>query len=76
MQNNDLWHRPDDYYATITQRYRALTLRQVQAAARATIDPARAFWVVVGDAKVVRPQLDSLGLPVEVIPAASVVTAR
>jgi predicted Zn-dependent peptidase len=76
MQNNDLWHRPDDYYATITQRYRALTLPQTQAAARATIDPARAFWVVVGDAKVVRPQLDSLGLPVEVIPAASVATAR
>ena len=76
MQNNDLWHRPDDYYATITQRYRALTLRQVQAAARATIDPARAFWVVVGDAKVVRPQLDSLGLHVEVIPAGSVATAR
>ena len=76
MQNNDLWHRPDDYYATITRRYRALTLGQVQAAARATIDPARAFWVVVGDAKVVRPQLDSLGLPVEVVPAASVATAR
>ena len=30
------------------------------------------WWVVVGDAKVVRPQLDTLGLPVEVIPAAAV----
>ncbi len=31
---------------------------------------------MIGDAKVVRPQLDSRGLPVEVIPAASVATAR
>ncbi|WP_267389420.1 hypothetical protein [Sphingomonas sp. GC_Shp_3] len=59
-------------YATV----RALTLRQVPSTARATIDPAQAFWVMIGDAKVVRPQLDSRGLPVEVIPAASVATAR
>ncbi|SDA36608.1 Predicted Zn-dependent peptidase [Sphingomonas sp. NFR15] len=76
MQNNDLWQRPDEYYATITARYRALTLPEARAAARAAIDPARALWIVVGDAKVVRPQLDSLGLPVEVIPAASVATMR
>jgi zinc protease len=72
MQQNDLYKRPDDYYSTITQRYRALTLPQLNAAARRTIDPDRFVWVVVGDAKVVRPQLDSLGLPVEVVPAASV----
>ena len=29
-------------------------------------------WVVVGDARTVRPQLDSLGLPVEVVPAQAV----
>ena len=45
------------------------------AAAKAAIDPKRFVWVVVGDAKVVKPQLDSLGLPVEVVPAASVAGA-
>jgi len=72
MQQNDLYKRPDDYYATITQKYKALTLPEVDAAARAAIDPKKLVWVVVGDAKAVRPQLDSLGLPVEEISAASV----
>ncbi|WP_374944962.1 M16 family metallopeptidase [Sphingomonas sp.] len=72
MRINDLYRRPDDYYATITQKYRALTRDQLDATARAAIDPARFVWVVVGDAKLVRPQLDSLGLPVEIVPAASV----
>ena len=76
MQNNDLYRRPDDYYATIAQKYRALTLPQVDAAARRALDPAGFVWVVVGDAKMVRPQLDSLGLPVEVVPAASVAGAN
>ena len=35
-------------------------------AARAAIDPSRFVWVVVGDAAVVQPQLEALGLPVEV----------
>ena len=50
MQSNDLYKRPDDYYATITQKYKALTLPQLDAAARAAIDPSKLIWVVVGDA--------------------------
>ncbi|WP_019517595.1 M16 family metallopeptidase [Sphingomonas sp. Mn802worker] len=73
MQANDLYKRPDDYYATITQKYRALTLPQVNAATKAVIDPAKFVWVVVGDAKQVQPQLGTLGLPVEVMSAAAVV---
>ena len=75
MQSNDLYKRPDDYYATITTRYRALTLPQLTAAINGALDPNKAIWVVVGDAKTVRPQLDSLGLPVEVVTAASVAGA-
>jgi zinc protease len=76
MQQNDLLRRPDNYYATITTKYRAMTLPQLNAAIKGALDPSRAVWVVVGDAKLVRPQLDSLGLPVEVVTAASVATAR
>jgi len=76
MQTNDLFRRPDNYYATITQKYRGLTRPQLDAAAKATLDPAKLIWVIVGDAKTVRPQLDSLGLPVEVVPAASVADAK
>ncbi len=76
MLDNDQFKRPDDYYATITTKYRALTAGQLDAAARKAIDPNRFIWVVVGDAKVVRPQLDSIGLPVEVVSAASVTDVR
>jgi len=76
MQSNDLYRRPDNYYATITQKYHAFTLPQLDAAARSAIDPNKFIWIVVGDAAKVRPQLDSLGLPVEVVTAASVAEAR
>ncbi|WP_239024695.1 M16 family metallopeptidase [Sphingomonas corticis] len=75
MQLNDLYRRPDDYYATITRRYRALTLPQVTDALRGAIRPDRFVWVVVGDASKVKPQLDTAGLPVEVMPAATVAGA-
>jgi predicted Zn-dependent peptidase len=72
MQSNDLYKRPDDYQTTLAQRYRAMTLEQANAAMKAAIDPAKFVWAVVGDAGTVRPQLDALGLPVEVVPAAAV----
>lgn len=71
MQQNDLRHRPDDYYDTIAQKYRAMTTAELDAAARKALDANRFVWVVVGDAAKVRPQLDSLGLPVEVVNPAS-----
>ena len=75
MQTNDLLKRPDDYYATLATRYRALTRPQVSAAITAALDPATLTWIVVGEAATVKPQLDSLGLPVEVVPTASVADA-
>jgi predicted Zn-dependent peptidase len=66
MQNNVLYGRSDDYYDTVASRYRALDAAQMDKAIRGVVDPAKFTWVVVGDAKVVRPQLDRLGLPVEV----------
>ena len=76
MQANDLYRRPDDYYVTITQKYRALTRDELDATAKRVIAPDRFVWVVAGDAKIVRPQLDSLGLPVEVITATSITDAK
>ena len=75
MQANDLFKRPDDYYATITARYQALTLPELNRAIEKAIDPAKAIWVVVGNAATVKPQLDAIGLPVEVVPAASVASS-
>jgi zinc protease len=76
MISNDLLKRPDDYYATLTDKYRGFTLPQLNAAARKALRPDRFVYVVVGDAKQVRPQLDSLGLPVEVVPAPPAATTQ
>ena len=70
LRSNDLLGRPDDYPETIAARTNALTAAQLDAAAKAAIDPSKFVWVVVGDASVVNPQLDALGIPVEVRSAA------
>ena len=72
MESNDVYGRPDDYYEKLVPRYRALTAAEMDASAKAAIDPAKITWVVIGDSAKIKPQLDTLGLPVEVLPAASV----
>lgn len=65
MMRNNLLGRPDDYYATLPNVYRGMKAADLDAAARAAINPDRLIWVIIGDAKLVKPQLDDLGLPVE-----------
>jgi predicted Zn-dependent peptidase len=69
MQRNSLYGRPDDYYDSLAERYRAMKAADLDQAARAVIDPKKLLWVVVGDAAKVKPQLDVLKLPVETVPA-------
>ena len=65
MRAMSLQKRPDDYYEKIAERYRAMNEGMLDAAARNALDPNKMLFVVVGDAKVVRPQLEKLGLPIE-----------
>jgi len=44
-----------------------LTAAQLDAAAKSAIDPNKLTWVVIGDAAKVKPQLDALGIPVQVV---------
>ena len=67
IQGNVMYDRPMDYQETLADSYRAQTRESLDAAARAAIDPDRFTWVIVGDAEQVRPQLESLGLPVETV---------
>jgi predicted Zn-dependent peptidase len=66
MQNLALYDRPDDYYETLVDRYTGQTAASLDAAARAALDPDEFVFIVVGDASVVQPQLEGLGLPIEV----------
>ncbi|WP_240623778.1 M16 family metallopeptidase [Tsuneonella suprasediminis] len=58
--------RPDNYYETLGAKYTALTADQLDKAALADLKGNDLVFVVVGDAKVVEPQLKQVGLPVEV----------
>jgi predicted Zn-dependent peptidase len=69
MQTSDLLQRPDDHYARLPAEIRELSTGALDAAARRAIDPTKFIWVVVGDATKIRPQLDELGLPVEIVTA-------
>lgn len=66
MEGNALYGRPDDYFETLPPRLRALGAADLSRSVAEAVDPARLQWVVVGDAAKVRPQLERLGLPVEV----------
>jgi predicted Zn-dependent peptidase len=66
---NDRLGRPDNYYATLPSRYRMIDATALDAAARTYLQPEGLVYVVVGDRKVVEPQLKGLGLPVEVTAA-------
>ena len=69
MMSNDLYGRPTNYQETLAAKYRSYDAAALDAAIRGTIDPSGFVWVVVGDAAKVKPQLDKLGIPVEVIEA-------
>jgi predicted Zn-dependent peptidase len=69
MMTNDLYHRPDNYYELLADKYRALTQAGLDQALKGAVDPKGFVWVVVGDAAKVKPQLDKLGIPVEVAEA-------
>ncbi len=71
MRSNNLYRRPDDYSVRLAARYRTLTLGEARGAIKTVLDPARMSWVVVGDAAKVRGQLDTLGLPITLVPAPS-----
>jgi zinc protease len=69
MMSMDVLKRPDNYYETLPAKYRAQTTASLDQAARSALDPKGFTWIVVGDAAKVRPQLEKLGMPIEVVEA-------
>ena len=67
MISNDLYGRPDTYQESLAAKYRAFGASDLDQAIRSAVDPKGFVWVVVGDAAKIRPQLDKLGMPVEVM---------
>jgi predicted Zn-dependent peptidase len=69
MMDIDMLQKPDNYYETLAPEYRALTAAKLDQAARSALDPKGFTWIVVGDAAKIRPQLEKLGMPIEVVEA-------
>lgn len=67
--NNERLGRPDNYISTLASRYRAIDAKAIDAMAKTYLGSEGLTFVVVGDRKVVEPQLESVGLPVEVASA-------
>nr|MDQ4087952.1 insulinase family protein [Pseudomonadota bacterium] len=67
LRSNALYRRPDNYWETVADRYRRMTAQELDRAARQALNPTNWVWVVVGDAQRVRPQLERLDLPIEVM---------
>ncbi|MBK5265402.1 MAG: insulinase family protein, partial [Alphaproteobacteria bacterium] len=67
MQRDVLYDRPFDYVETLANKYRTLTAVDLDAAARAAIDPDAFTWVVVGDKDKIMGQLEALGMPITVV---------
>jgi predicted Zn-dependent peptidase len=67
MQTNLLYGRPDNYYELLADRYRGQTQASLDQALRDVLDPNGFVWVVVGDASKIRPQLEKLKLPIEMM---------
>ena len=65
MRADALYKRPFDYAEKLADKYRALTADGLSAEFKSKVDVDKMTWVVVGDAAKVKPQLDALGLPVE-----------
>jgi len=71
IENIINYDRPDNYYETLAEKFTQLTAPQIDAAAKGALRGDDLVFIVVGDASIVRPQLDQLGLPIETRKAAS-----
>ena len=70
LEANARFGRPDDYAATLANRYRLVGLEQLQSAADEVLHPDSLTWVIIGDRAAVEPALRELGIAdVEIIDA-------
>ena len=71
MQADRLNKRPFNYAETLAGRYNALTAAALNDAMRVKVDPSKITWLIGGDAAKVKPQLEALGLPIEMVTEAA-----
>ena len=66
IRKNERLGRPEDYYVKLAAKFRGIGARAIEASANEFLRPGGMTYVVVGDRKIVEPQLEGLGLPIDV----------
>ncbi|WP_267351921.1 pitrilysin family protein [Sphingomonas sp. GM_Shp_2] len=69
MQWLDKYNQPGSFASESGKRIRAVTVDEANAALKSQLDPSKWVWAVTGNAALIRPQFDALGLPVRVVKA-------
>ncbi len=67
MQADRLNSRSFDYAETLGDRYKKLTGQQMNDAVRKHVNADNFTWLIVGDVAKIKPQLEKLGLPIEIV---------
>ncbi len=67
MQTDRLNGRSFDYAETLADRYKKLTGQQMNDAVREHVDAGKFTWLIVGDVTKIKPQLEKIGLQIEII---------
>ncbi len=65
MEADRLYERPSNYVETLAGRYAKLSAEELNGAMRDAVTTDKLTWLVVGDVAKIKPQLESLGLPIE-----------
>lgn len=66
LVSSNRFGRPWNYPETLKQKYEAMTLREINEAAREVVNPDQLIWVLVGDRAKIEAGVASLGLgPIE-----------
>ena len=66
IATNQRLSRADDYYTTLPARLRSFDAATIDRAARTWLGAEGLTFVVVGDRKLIEPQLKGIDLPVEI----------
>ncbi len=65
--------RPDNYPAGMGKRFRDTTLTDANALLRKNLNVDKCIWVIAGNAALIRPQIEKLGLPIKVVKPTDIV---
>ena len=63
------FNQPASWASESNQRIRAVTVDEANTMLKSQLDPSKWVWAIVGNAALIRPQLEALGLPVQIVKA-------